>query len=124
MPIEQSQFGQLRLKDGTGLTSYARSAFEDFVFVAEFVIGLDVFGDELVEFSDLALESLYHFVSTFEHLPMTNGLFSIQFWYSQVSKLMAPSNQVGQFVSLTAELCSGFGLKELCETGKNPERNS
>ena len=69
MSIEQSQFGQLRQKYRTGLWSYSGSASEDFVFVTEFVIGLDVFADELVDICDLAVESPCYFAHTFEYLP-------------------------------------------------------
>lgn len=119
LSVEQAQFGQLRQKDGAGLWSYTWGASEDFVFAAEFVIGLDMFDDEFIEVCDLVIECFYYFSYTFLNLPETCGLLSVQLLCSQVGKLMSPSYQVGQFIGFTAELRPWPGFYYLCEASQD-----
>lgn len=119
LTVELAKFGQLRQKNCAGLRSDARGALEDFVFLAEVVIGLDVLLDKFIEFSNLVVESFDHLADAFANSGMADGLAAIELLSVQVNELATAADQVGQFVRFGAELRFGLRLDDLSETGKD-----
>jgi len=119
LTVELAEFWQSGQQDCAGLRSNAWGALEDFVFLAEVLIGLDVLLDEFIEFGNLVVKDFDHLADAFANFGMADGLATIQLLGAQVNKLATAANQVGQFVRFGAGLRFGLRLDDLSETGKD-----
>jgi hypothetical protein len=119
LAVEQAEFRQLAQEHGTCLRSYSGRAADDLVFAAELLIGLNVFLDKVIESCNLVIKSLYHFAHACEHLAVTDHLLSVHFLGSQVGKLSASLDQIGQFFGFMAESGPWLGLDDFSEAGQD-----
>ena len=119
LTVELPKFRQLGQQNSAGLRADAFNALQDFVFLAEVVIGLNVLLDDFVEFGDLTIEGFEHLLDASANSGMSNGLAPIQFLGAQVNELTAATDQIGQFVPFGAKLRFRLRLNDLSEAGKD-----
>jgi hypothetical protein len=119
LTVELAEFRQLGQQNSAGLRADAFNTLQDFVFLAEVVIGLNVLLDDFVEFSDLTVKGFEHSLDAFANSGMSNGFTPIQFLGAQVNELTAATDQIGQFVRFGAKLRFGLRLNDLSEAGKD-----
>src|SRR4030042_338609 len=119
LTVELAEFRQLGQQNSAGLRADAFNTLQDFVFLAEVVIELDMLLNDFVEFGDLAVEGSEHFLDAFSNPGMSNCLASIEFLGAQVNELAAATDKIGQFVGFGADWRFRLRLKDLSKAGKH-----
>ena len=119
LAIQTTQLGQVGDQHGAGLRTNTGDTLKNPIFVFEIVIRFDVFPNQQVNFIDLEIERLDHFLNAFFDLRMMEHLQAIGFLSSQIIELAAASYQFSQFDGLRRRMRFSGRFDNLCKLGQN-----